>query len=61
MGDWTQAAPNREAAIALMSRHICTSHRVDDGAPPWVIARSDARLAALGVTYVEPDGRYVPE
>lgn len=60
MGDWAQVAPTREAAIALMSRHIQTSHRTDDGAPQWAIDRADARLADLGVTYVPPDGRYVP-
>lgn len=58
MYDWAQEAPTREAAIRLLTRHMITSHSTREQ-PAWAIARADARLADLGVTYVPPDGRWV--
>lgn len=59
MYDWAQGAPTREAAIKLLTRHLMENHRVDGPVGPTMIARTDAKLAELGVTYVPPDGRWV--
>jgi len=62
MGDWAQAADDRETAILLLVRHSMEAHSVGPARPDTqlAIARTDAKLAALGVKYVPPDGRYVP-